>query len=108
MSSFGLHSIQISHEHFGVHGEHGAEHDSQMVALGEYMHMSDKKIFLMLAFFALFLATFLDPLHGLRERLLIHAVRRLISVREKNTELYHFFGYIMLCIKRGILHTKVH
>ena len=56
LASFGLHAIQIAHEHQGANHHHshsGAEpvssNDGQSLSsLGEYMHAADKKLWIIL------------------------------------------------------------
>ncbi len=45
--SFLLHAMQITHEHYTVvhHESDSHAHEQALQSIGEYMHMSDKKLF---------------------------------------------------------------
>lgn len=106
--SFGLHTVQVTHEHFGEQHTHNSDSSSRVVILGEYMHLTDKKLFLIPLFLATVLWGYIDVLSGIRERLLTHALQCVTSLRQKSRERYNFFEYLDLYFKRGILHTKVY
>lgn len=106
--SFGLHSIQIAHTHFGV--EHGHEQDpgAGVPQLSEYMHLADKKAFVVALF--VFLAPWASVTSSIlsRLRLSLYLERRLVSRVRALTLMWNiYFEYFKICFRRGILNTKV-
>lgn len=116
--SFGLHSIQIDHEHYqsystptnvGVdesasHTHASAANDADMVLLGEKMHMSDKKLFILLlslSVYALsqFAVTWTERLN-LQSKLV-----RIFSLVIKQAS-YRIYFYLEILFARGILNPK--
>jgi hypothetical protein len=108
LSSFGLHAVQIEHEHFLASPAHGAhEHKQGFATLDTYMHLSDKKylIFLPVVLLAL---SFLGRQMRIEELLLLSATRSARMIHERYGNQYRMFDYIRLFLKKGILHSKTY
>lgn len=106
--SFGLHSIQVAHAHFGVESDRDHDRDARGLQLNEYMHFADKKVF------AVALFVFLAPWASLtssiltRLRLSLYFERRLVSRIRTLTLMWNiYFEYFKILYQRGILNTKV-
>ena len=108
--SFGLHSIQIPHMHFGAIHEHGSahEHGAGSLQLSEYMHLADKKLFVCAVLIILAPWTFLSS-YILSQRKLTKLSQMWIRACMRALEgiLRHLSVYLTLCFRKGILHTKV-
>jgi hypothetical protein len=103
--SLGLHSVQVSHDHSGE--QHKAEGDA--LVLGEYMHAAEKKLLVILASLLLLgtgIATL--PFGGWPQFISQIELRYLVFFRKRKEVLFTFFGYLLLCFGRGILHPKLH
>jgi hypothetical protein len=114
-SSFGLHAVQIQHEHFGttqVHTEenhgthpHGEHQASGFGQLDIAMHLADKKLLLFLLFAGMVLIPFLNTqriLAGMLQSALRHTRTR--QARYGNTGRIH--AYLTHCFRKGIFHSK--
>jgi len=108
LSSFGLHAVQIEHEHFMTSSAHGThEHKQGFATLDISMHLSDKKIFIFLPVALLFLP-FLSRQMRIEELLLLSATRYATMLQERHGNHYRVFDYLRLFLKKGILHTKAY
>lgn len=108
LTSFGLHSIQIEHEHPTSHHSHNNEHSSKGIMLGEYMHLADKKLVALVLMAGIVLFAFLDGVVRMRKGFLVYALQKYLQLRKKSSEQYHFFNYLCLYFKKGIIHTKAY
>ncbi len=106
--SFGLHSIQIAHAHFGV--EHGHEQDPGAggLQLSEYMHLADKKIFALGLIIFLAPWTFLDSYAlSCRKLFLYVEMQLLFRIRILYRRWNVTFEYLRISFRKGVLHPKV-
>ena len=109
--SFGLHAVQISHDHPGNTSHHAAEKEGStdvIVSLGDFMHMADKKFFLPITLTLLSIAA-LAILYGtwrvfmlLNERTYSFSLRR----KQRTDDVVEY--YLEYYFSRGILHPKSH
>ncbi len=105
--SFGLHSFQVQHTHYVAHNDH-EHHSSGKISLVEYMHVADKKVFLIPILLAVFIVSFLDTAFLAWRGMLQFAVRRCVGITETTFERYQLFNYYNLFFKKGILHSKAY
>ncbi len=106
--SFGLHSVQVEHEHFGASPLNEThEHKRGFAALDTYMHLSDKKILLFLPVALLFLP-FLSRQMRIEELLLLSATRYAKMLHERYTDQYRVFDYTRHFLRKGLIHSKVY
>lgn len=107
--SLGLHSIQISHNHPGHHAGEQQENNSDVLILGEYMHVSDKKLFIILSAILLLGTKIAAILYGSWSQFIARVeLRHLIFFRKREEVSLTFFDCLQLCLCRGILHPKLH
>ncbi len=104
--SFGLHAVQIEHAHFGDVHAHGGEHQSVFSDLGEYMHLADKKMLLILSSGTL-LWIFLLHIDAW-SRLLQYVHTYSLRYRQRRFQVYRALGYLSRFFGEGLLHSKVH
>lgn len=109
LGSFGLHAIQIAHEHQGEHGAHGeaTSHHSSSVAenVTEYLHGTEKKFFLALLAATLLIGTFVLSTTlsvCVSTDLATYVVRRRLRTPAEAPSLY------TLLYSNGILNPKAH
>jgi hypothetical protein len=108
LSSFGLHAIQIEHEHFVASPAHGThEHKQGFATLDTYMHLSDKKIFIFLPVALLFLS-FLSRQMRIEELLLLSATRYATMLQERYGNQYRAFDYTRHFLRKGLIHSKAY
>ena len=112
LCSFGLHSVQVQHSHYSFShtaSGHGHSHAPDLVLLDEYMHMADKKLFLILSLIVLLGLTFRTTYTASWiqfVRHLLHWYRTVLSgIRAAFSRPYN---YLTLCFSQGILHPKLH
>ncbi len=114
-SSFGLHAVQVEHEHFGTtyahteehHGthSHGEHQSSGFSQLDVVMHLADKKLFLFLLLGGLVLIPFLN-----RQTILLNLLEsvlqrtRMLQIRYGKTMRLH--AYLSYFFRKGIFHSK--
>jgi hypothetical protein len=106
--SFGLHAVQIEHEHFVASPAHGThEHKQGFATLDTYMHLSDKKmlIFLPVALLAL---TFFSKHLRIEELLLLSATRYAKLLHERYGNQYRIFDYAHTSLRKGLMHSKAY
>lgn len=111
LSSFGLHSVQIAHVHPGhvTHDQSEQGHANTMLSVGEYMHIGDKKLFVILSIFTL-LATLFSAVPGLRWEAFVrrteHKYTLFLRCRKEIADVIP--EYIRFYFSKGVLHTKLH
>lgn len=107
--SLGLHSIQIAHGHHTHPDSDQQENEGLTLVLGEYMHMSDKKLFAILSAAFLLAAVLAPNLQGSWKKLLVvSASLHTTLLRRSQFLVLLIFNYLELCFSRGILHTRIH
>jgi len=106
IASFGMHAISLKHDHPGHSStSHAGESDS----LGNYMHGTDKKLFLFTVLGFLFLGiAFLDVTSRVAECLT--RIRRLtmISMRDTRSTALRLYDVLLMMYRVGILNTKAY
>ena len=116
IASFGLHAIQIGHIHPGHHGQnegaqqHASEHESgEFSTLAEYMHASEKKLYLFLATVWTLGTVNTAFLHG-NLVLFVFAVNLLLVIlfQQNRRQLLTVDNYITFALARGILNPKLY
>ncbi len=113
LSSFGLHAIQIHHEHFASIQEHGGhDHSGEKHAFGFEtldiaMHLADKKLVLFLVASIVLLAPFLTERKRLQS-LLLFALRSVKNSYERHGHQYRMHDYLSLYLRKGIFHSKAY
>ncbi len=108
MVSFGLHSIQITHTHYGDAHTEEKEHHSGETQLSEYMHLADKK--LLVAFVAFFVApwTLFNSYTSWQRKLLWRLEQYWLSHMRLLKRAWSIsFEYFRIYFRKGVLHTKV-
>lgn len=110
LCSFGLHSVQITHEHPGHADHHGSsshEEGAPLLMLGEYMHLSDKKLFLGLAAVPFLTAGALFILFGSWWQL-VASLELLYQahLRKRQESVLSIFDYLRSYFSDGILHPQ--
>jgi len=112
LSSFGLHAIQIHHEHFASIQEHGGhDHSGEKHAFGFEtldiaMHHADKKLVLFFVAGVL-LVSFLTERKRLQS-LLLFALRFVKNSYERHGHKYRMHDYLSLYLRKGIFHSKAY
>ncbi len=104
IGAFGVHSMEVEHEHPG-HVHAGHEDSTSLFSLGEYVHAAEKKFLLALSStFSLLSLLYLWTKH--RERfLLVPRFARLCSVLPKRTS---YDDAVQICFSDGILNPKLY
>jgi hypothetical protein len=106
--SFGLHSIQTTHTHFGGGHGHESEHAAGGGELSAYMHLADKKVFAVALFVFLAPWTFLVSSLLFRLRLSLYLERRVVFRIRMLSRMWNiYFEYFKIIFRKGILNTKV-
>lgn len=107
--SFGLHLVQIEHTHPGENthtSDHGA---SEINVLGEYLHGTEKKLFIFTILGFLFFGAFVLAHAALQPAILLtlstHFFR---AVQRKRLKHSRANSYLQLLFSNGILHTKAY
>jgi hypothetical protein len=115
ISSFGLHSIQITHIHpdhpdHSHHHDQGAhEHGGSMISLGEYAHMAEKKTLYTLIAVTLAAFIFVSPFGASWATfLLCSTIRQITFVRQRKRTSYSFLDFLTLAFSKGILNPQLH
>lgn len=108
--SFGLHAVQVAHVHGGEHVSHAGEneHESGVVVLDEYMHLSDKKVFMTLSEAVLVLWTVYGVQVCMRAMLLYLSSRTLNQAQKYFGTWYRVRNYLYCYFRKGILHSKAY
>lgn len=107
--SLGLHSVQISHDHPGNHAGEQQERDGDVLVVGEYMHISDKKLFIILASILLLCTGIATALYGNWTQFLLQIeLQYFLFFRRRKEVTLVIFDYLKLHLYRGILHPKLH
>lgn len=115
--SFGMHSVQVSHDHPGhaghhdkTAGEHKKSNSGSSEALGEYLHSAaDKKLFVIFASVALLSVWMTGILFGNWTQFILHENLRYSSFFRKRKEVIsHVLRYLQLFLSLGILHPKLY
>ena len=102
--SFGMHAIQILHDHMNVGGSHAHEKTTN-TEISEYMHHADKKYFDARILGAV-LIFFCTPLYILLIRLHTALHKRLSHLRALYKAVWRIESYVMVLLQKGILHPK--
>ncbi len=109
LSSFGLHAVQIEHEHFSASSTHGThEHKQGFATLDTYMHLSDKKYLIFLPVLALTLLSFLNHRVRMEELLLLSATRHAKILHDRFGKQHRAFDYLCRFFRKGLLHSKAY
>lgn len=113
ISSIGLHSLQVSHDHpgGGAHYEqqpHGGSNTDALPVLGEYLHMAEKKLFLAIAAATLLSVLLATILYGRWSDLLVYTARLYRRFLKQEPLPVVCADYIVRCFAKGILHPKLH
>jgi hypothetical protein len=107
--SLSLHSVQISHDHPGNHTGEQQGHGGDALVLGEYLHMSDKKLCIILASILLLGTGIATALYGNWPQFLLRVeLRYFFFFRRRKEVTLVIFDYLKLYLCRGILHPKLH
>lgn len=112
--SFGLHSIQIVHEHPGVahhalqqHGDAGeTEEGSTLLFFGEHMHHADKKLFLLLLAASVLLGFLIS--NNWRSFIGYAGCRYGCFWKRMELDRTQYEDAITLYVQKGLLHPKFH
>ena len=114
LASFTLHAVQISHDHHSHAGGDTKEIPAKsvpgadFVVLGEYMHLSDKKLFLIIAIAGM-LAVILPQFGDSFARLIAYYRRFSLILRTQITSKpKSLFNYLRLLFAKGILNPKLY
>jgi hypothetical protein len=105
--SFGLHSLQISHEHPGHVHKNGANshQDEPLTVLGEYTHATEKKMFVFVsAVLPIFALASLLPLWN---RFLM-LVQILYTQNRRRLKYQTHQTFLELLFSQGLLNPKLH
>ena len=116
VGSIGLHAIQIAHIHPGHQDyienshQHDTEHESgEFLVLGEYMHASDKKLFLSVLPAILLSVASLALIYGSFAQFIVQAnLRFLLLLQRKRVFWIITSNYLWLLFARGILNPKLY
>lgn len=107
--SFGLHSIQVPHAHYNAsHFGDSGEHQSNHVSIGEYLHVSDKKIVSILFLTTIAWYSLLGITLRTRETLAGNLVRRGQLFQKMSFHRYRLFNFMSAYLKNGVIHSKVY
>lgn len=114
--SFGLHALQVVHFHpsTGNHQEASSppneEHGSKsLLGLGEYMHASDKKLFLSITPAILLSITTLALIYGSFTKFIEQAnIKFILLLRRRKIFWTNTSNYLWLLLARGILNPKLY
>ncbi len=111
-SSFGLHALQVHHEHFSLvhtHGNHddGGEqnHTSGFQTIEAAFHASDKKLYSLVVRNIFSVPAFLINLN-ITAILLLFALYCTSVIRERHEKRFRIFDYLSLYFRKGIYHSR--
>ena len=103
--SFGMHSVQIEHEHYGVSHEHRDDtHTALIVDVAEYLHLSDKKFLLLLVL--LFGYTVFPTSRRKESVKLVRIAWRQSLVLLDKAQGFKLFDFLVYNFRIGNLHPK--
>ena len=113
VSALGVHSVQVAHDHPGhakthhTNGDH--DHGGTLLTLGEYAHMSEKKMWLLLLSTTVFGLGVIAVLSGSWSQFLgAITLHYFILFRRRLTTLTAIIDHLSLCLRLGILNPKLH
>jgi hypothetical protein len=110
--SFGLHSVQVAHEHPDHVHTFGATHETEehfVLALGEYMHMAEKKLYLTVPPVVQLAASVSLILFGSWALFVFLNELSFVRFLRKRKEMFSAAtDHIRITLSRGIMHPKLH
>lgn len=107
--SFGLHTVELEHTHPGEHAHATTQSDGGVTMLGEYLHGTEKKIFLYAVLGFLLLGIFIGV--TARATTLIRTnLEHVVRVwSTKHSVLFHrSCNYLLLSLSAGIQNPKLY
>ena len=109
--SFGLHSIQIPHDHQDHYTTHANEkgHVGEFERLSSYMHVAEKKLIAMASQLLLLCASAALILFGSWSILMLYQSRRLyIGFKALSERFCVLRDYLSWCFSQGLLNPKLY
>ncbi len=111
--SFGLHIVQVEHTHYNETHGHGHSHEAahadegstDMLMLGEQMHMSDKKVWFFVLGLMVCALSLLSPKWSFKQRIWYLRYRSIFySRRDLPVKIY---SHLQLSYATGLLNPKL-
>ncbi len=112
IGSFGLHSLQIPHAHSHQATPHTENHKhtgEESSSLSEYMHASDRKLYVLALAVVLFSVGFLTFFFNTWRTFLSHTEVHYQTQRKRRNSIAHTISvYLEVSFSNGILHSKAY
>lgn len=106
--SFGLHTIQLDHTHPGSHHLSGAHAEDGTFTFSEYLHGTEKKLFILTIIGFLLAGAFVGLQNIPHPFLALCIFCKALRYRSISYAFYRSFDLYLLLFKKGLLNTKAY